>query len=71
MRVEAVSLTLGAQKLAAVVTDPEGHRRRIELVWFVKDATDVPLPGWLDSLRGEVEYQRAQELAAARGVVIP
>lgn len=71
MRVEAVSLTLGEQKLSAVVTDAEGHRRRIALHWRVKDATDTPLPGWLDSLRGEIEYQRAQEHAAARGVVIP
>lgn len=69
--VEAVSLTLGRRTLRAVVTDLQGHRRAIEVSWHAKDNPGVPLDGWLDSIHGEVDYQRAQEHAEAAGRYVP
>jgi hypothetical protein len=71
MRVEAVSLCLSEPQLRAVVTDDGGFRRAIEYRWWRAEDTVVPPESWVSALQGECEYQRAEELAAARGQSVP
>lgn len=71
MRVEAVSLFLTRPALTAVVTDDGGSRRRIGYRWARAEDTVIPPETWVEALQGECEFQRAEELAAARGTTLP
>ena len=56
----AVVLHLGASKLEAIVDDGTGMRRRINLEWTSRTDGDNPPETWLESIEGEVDYQRGQ-----------
>lgn len=66
-----VVLHYGKHELEATVEDTDGFRRRINLSWRAKDATDLPPLGWFDSVCGEVELQRGEDNDRAKGRYIP
>jgi hypothetical protein len=71
MRFVSVVLYLGKSKMEATVEDAAGHRRRIEFSWFGKVASDVPPDHWIEAIQGEVDFQRADEVAAESGRKLP
>jgi hypothetical protein len=72
MRLLAVVQHLSLCRLEAIVEDDFRHRRRIDYNWFSKDASDTPPDTWYSiAVAGEVEFQRAEELAEAMGRKLP
>lgn len=62
MRLLFATLYLSQPKLAAVVEDPNGKQRRVEVTWSATGIeSKLPPPAWADSVKGEVEYQRDLE----------
>ena len=61
MKLIFVTLFLGESRLAAVVQGEDGKQRRIELRWMSADATDLPPPTWLDTVRAEVDHRITEE----------
>jgi hypothetical protein len=69
LRVDALSLSLSEPLMTVVVSD-ETDRRTIVYTWRSKEVHPLP-PSWKEALQGEVDDQRARELAKAQGRVIP
>lgn len=73
MQIIAVSLTLGQKAMTVQVHDAAGQPRRIAYQWLdVKEGPcHAPPDTWVSAVAGEVEFQRAEELAASRGMKTP
>lgn len=71
MRLVSVSLHLGQSKMDVIVIDDQNHRRSIQFSWLAKEKTDVPPSHWVESVKGEIEYQRSEEVAEAAGRKLP
>jgi hypothetical protein len=63
MKLVFTSLHLKVPKLTVVVQDDDGKQRRVELTWMATgEESRLPPPQWLESIKGEVEHQRNEEL---------
>jgi hypothetical protein len=71
MRVRSVRWFVGRQKAEVVVDDEtSGVRRIIDYEWKSKDPSPIP-ETWYESIKGEVEFQRSEELKKAKGLSLP
>ena len=62
MKLVFASLHLQGPKLTVVVQDGD-KQRRVELTWMATgDESRLPPPRWFESVTGEVEHQRNEEL---------
>lgn len=69
MQITALSITLGQKAMTVQIRDSAGELRRMAYEWHdaSKDQCPAPPPTWPASVQGELDYQRAEELAEAQG----
>ena len=63
-------LHLEAPLLEVTVVNDVGVRRRIEIRWNTKDATQEPPADWLGMVKGELDFQEAEALARSKGRIL-
>jgi hypothetical protein len=56
-----VFMTLGEARLVAGIDDGAGKFRRITTTWQAKENPHLPPPTWAETVRGEAEFQRAED----------
>jgi hypothetical protein len=59
------------QNRMEVVAERAGVRRKVEIAWQTKVQTDVPPPHWDAQVRGELDFQDAEDLAKKQGRILP
>jgi len=71
-KLQLVRLYLGEQRMDVGFFDPTiPGPRLIKYEWQEKHHSDFPPEGWYEAVVGEVQFQRAQELKARAGRLIP
>lgn len=61
MKLVYVFMTLGESRLVAGADDGAGKLRRVQTTWAAKDDAHLPPVTWAETVRGEVEFQRAED----------
>lgn len=62
MKLVYVFMTLGESRLVAGIDDGAGKLRRVEAKWqALGDEALLPPKTWSDSVKGEAEFQRAED----------
>ena len=65
-----VRIYLGEQRMDVAMDDKRTDSQRlVQYSWSGDD--DVPPENWWESVRGEVQYQRSQDLKRASGRLLP
>ena len=54
-----VVLYLGRNKLEVTVEDDQGRRRRVNIDWGAKEASNTPPANWPEMVERELQYQQS------------
>lgn len=60
LRLLCVVLYHEKSKMIVLVEDRDKIRRQINITWHRREISDVPPKNWLDKVRKEVGFQRAE-----------
>lgn len=70
LKLQFVRLYLGEHRMDVALLDSD-QPRIVKYTWRSADSSDAPPADWYKAVVGEVQFQRAQELKARTGRLIP